>query len=64
MGKTSTEVKQRWINDNYERYVVSFRVDSDTEIINYIRSKQNEGAKTSEIFREVFEEYLNKKAGD
>jgi len=59
MGKTSTEVKQRWIDENYSRYAVSFRKDSDKEIIDYIDRRKKDGLKTSEIFREALERCLN-----
>ena len=54
MGKTSTEVKQRWENANYSRYVVRLRYDADKELIDYIE-KQKEAKSTSEIFREALE---------
>lgn len=58
MGKTSTEVKQRWMNINYSRYVVSFRYDSDPQIIDYIEEHKGEKG-TSQIFREAMAMYIN-----
>lgn len=52
---TSTEVKQRWIDKNYKRFVVSFRYDSDKEIIEYIEERKKRGDQTSDIFREAMD---------
>ena len=52
---TSTEVKQRWIDANYQRYQVSFRYDNDKEIIDYIKKRKDAGDQTTEIFREALE---------
>lgn len=52
---TSTEVKQRWIDANYQRYSVSFRYDSDREIIEYIKKEKEAGRQTTDIFREALE---------
>ena len=56
---TSTEVKQRWINANYQRYSVSFRLDEDREIIDYIRRRKENGDQTTDIFREALEVLIN-----
>ena len=55
MGKTSTEVKQRWENANYSRYVVRLRKDTDANLIGYIESRKAGGERTSDIFREALE---------
>lgn len=52
MGKTSTEVKQRWENANYSRYVVRLRYDADKDLIDYIE-EQKQTRSTSEIFRDA-----------
>lgn len=57
MGRTSSEVKQRWENANYQKYIVRFRFDTDKEIIDYIESRK-QLANTTEIFREALEEYM------
>lgn len=51
---TSTEVKSRWIKNNYKRYIISFRYDSDNALIEYIeKRKQSDGI--TDIFREAVE---------
>lgn len=57
MGRTSTEVKQRWIDANYKRYQISLRYDTDKELMDYIE-KRKALAGTTEIFREALEEYV------
>ncbi len=58
--KTSTEVKQRWINANYKRIMVSFRLDSDRELLDYIEDKKKHGYSTTELFREALQEHKNR----
>lgn len=59
MGKTSTEVKQRWENKTYARYVVRLRRDTDKRLIDYI--EKNKGSVgTSGIFRDALDEYIKK----
>ena len=55
MGKTSTEVKQRWENANYNRYAVRLRKDRDAEAIEYIERRKKDGEDTTPIFREAIE---------
>ena len=57
---TSTEVKQRWIKANYQRYNVNFRLDSYKEIIDYIERRKANGVQTTEIFREAIELLVDK----
>lgn len=59
MGKTSTEVKQRWINKTYKRIMVSFRMDNpkDRLILNFIEDYKDIIG-TSQIFREALTEYI------
>ena len=51
---TSTEVKQRWIDNNYKRITVNLRYDTDKEIIAYIEANK-ERFGTTEIFRAAME---------
>ena len=51
---TSSEVKQRWENKSYRKYLVRFRADNDQEIISYIESNK-ERFGTTEIFRAAME---------
>ena len=55
--QTSTEVKQRWENNNYAKYTVRLRYDTDKELIDYIE-KHKGGIGTTEIFREALDEDL------
>ena len=51
---TSTEVKQRWENKAYKKFLVRFREDADKEIIDYIEANK-ERFGTTEIFRAAME---------
>ena len=59
MGKTSTEVKQRWENKAYYKYLVRLRRDTDAHLIDYI-DKNKERIGTTNIFRDALEEYIKK----
>ena len=50
--KTSTEVKQRWENKSYKKYMVRMRVDDDKPLIDFIECEKKKGKGTSEIFKE------------
>ena len=54
---TSSEVSERWKKKAYNRYYVSFRKDTDKDIIDYIEQKKKT-TNTTEVFREVFNEFL------
>lgn len=56
-GKTSTEVKQRWENKTYAKYMIRFRQDTDRKLIDYLE-KNKERLGTTNIFREALEEYI------
>ena len=51
---TSSEVKQRWENKAYKKFLVRFREDTDQEIIAYIEANK-ERFGTTEIFRAAME---------
>lgn len=57
MGKTSTEVKQRWENKAYAKYLVRLRYDTDKPLIDYLE-KNKARLGTSGIFRDALEAYL------
>lgn len=59
MGKTSTEVKQRWEDKTYTKYIVRFRRDVDSRIIDYLENNK-ERVGTTNIFRDALEEYIGK----
>ena len=54
LSYTSTEVKQRWENKAYKKFLVRFREDTDKEIIDYIEANK-ERFETTEIFRAAME---------
>ena len=54
LSYTSTEVKQRWENKAYKKFLVRFREDTDKEIIDYIEANK-ERFGTTEIFRAAME---------
>ena len=56
---TSTEVKQRWEKENYSRYVVRLRKDTDAELIDLIEARKQAGENTTEIFRDALEKLKN-----
>jgi len=60
MGKTSTEVKQRWEAENYQRYMFRLRNDTDQDLIDYIEGKKDEGMGITEIIREALEQIVYK----
>ena len=51
---TSSEVKQRWENKAYKKFLVRFREDADKDIIDYIEAHK-ERFGTTEIFRAAME---------
>ena len=55
---TSSEVKQRWENKAYKKFLVRFREDTDKEIIDYIEANK-ERFGTTEIFRAAMELLIN-----
>lgn len=57
MGKTSTEVKQRWESKAYTKYLVRFRNDTDRNLVDYLE-KNKERMGTSNIFRDALEMYI------
>lgn len=56
MGKTSNEVKARWISKAYHRYHVSLRYDTDQHLIDYIEAHKDIGV--TQIIREALEAYI------
>ena len=51
---TSSEVKQRWENKAYKKFLIRFREDTDKEMIDYIEANK-ERFGTTEIFRAAME---------
>ena len=62
IGKTSSEVKNRWNAKTYKRYQISLRKDEDSEIIEFVESVKDR-IRPSEIFR-IGAEQLKKRDGN
>lgn len=41
MSYTSSEVKKRWMDENYKSYRANFRYDTDKEIIDFIEANKD-----------------------
>lgn len=54
---TSSEVKARWINKAYKRYMLNLRVDTDQDIIDFMESHK-EKLGTSNIIRDALTMYI------
>lgn len=60
IGKTSSEVKNRWNSANYRRYTISLKRDEDAEIIDYLEKAKAQDKKIiTQIFREGYEKIKN-----
>ncbi len=60
MGRTSTEVKQRWIDKTYKRIMVNLREDSATDkrLLEFLEDYKDELGGTTQIFREALDQYI------
>lgn len=56
---TSTEVKTRWMKNNYKKYVISLRFDTDGKLIDYVESRKEKDG-TTNIFREALDALIEK----
>ena len=50
IGKTSSEVKNRWNRENYKRYTISLRKSEDKDLIEFVESHKDSIGIT-DIFR-------------
>ena len=57
MGRTSSEVKQRWMDKAYKKYMVQLRYDTDQDLIDFVEANK-EKLGTTNIFREALELYI------
>lgn len=57
MGKTSSEVKARWMEKAYKKYLVNLRYDTDQDLIDFVEANKDKMGMT-QIFREALEEYI------
>ena len=58
MGKTSNIVKSRWEAENYKKYIVRLRADTDADLIKFIEEHKADIG-TTEIFRLGIEKLKN-----
>lgn len=56
MGKTSSEVKQRWNEKTYRRLTLYLRKEDDKEYIEYLDKRRSE---TGESLAEIIKEALD-----
>ena len=59
MSKTSTEVKRRWIENNYKQYRCSLRIAEDRDLIDFVEKNRDKYG-TTEIFRAGIEALMEK----
>lgn len=59
MGKTSSEVKARWMEKAYHSYSVYLRYDTDQRLIDFME-EHKEKLGTTNIFRDALELYIEK----
>ena len=51
---TSTEVKQRWENSAYQKYMIRLRREDDADLIEFIEDNK-ESIGTTELFRRALQ---------
>lgn len=56
MSYTSSEVKLRWKQKNYQRYAVRLRYATDQHLIDFVEAHKSAGV--TQIFREALEAYI------
>ena len=60
IGKTSSEIKNRWNAKTYKRYTVNLRKDEDADLIKFLeQEKQKDEKIISRIFRTGAEKLKN-----
>ena len=60
IGKTSSEIKNRWNAKTYKRYTVNLRKDEDADLIKFVeQEKQKDEKIISRIFRAGAEKLKN-----
>ena len=57
VAQTKQEIRNAWNKAHYRTFTVSFRTDTDKEIIDYIEAHK-ERFGTTEIFRAAMEELI------
>jgi len=57
---TTPEQKAAWQKQNYRKYVISLRYDTDQELIDYLEDiKDIDGRGTTGVIREALKAYIN-----
>ena len=60
MGKTSTEVKNRWKAKNYRTYQLLLRIEDDKKYIDFIdKRRERTGDSLADIIREALDKLMN-----
>lgn len=57
MGKTSSEVKMKWMEKAYKKYLISLRYDADQHLIDYVEANKDKLG-TTNIFRDALAMYI------
>lgn len=50
---TSSAVKKRYNDKTYKKYITSFRIVEDADIIALVEAEKSKGLQTTEIFRNL-----------
>jgi hypothetical protein len=58
MGKTSSEVKNRWNEKAYRKYNLFLRKEDDKAFIDYIDKRRAEGYSLADIVKEGLDELM------
>ena len=57
MGKTSSEVKMKWMEKAYKKYLISLRYDTDQQLIDFVEANKDKFG-TTNIFRDALAMYI------
>lgn len=60
MGKTSSEVKNRWDAKTYQRYYLLIRKEEDQKYIDYINERRAAGESLADIIKEGLDAIMDK----
>ena len=61
MGKTSSEVKQRWKDKTYKRMTLYLRKEDDKEYVDYLNKRRAEtGESLADIVKEGLDAIMDK----
>lgn len=60
MGKTSSEVKNRWKEKTYKHFNLFFRKEEDKEYIDYLNKRKEAGESIADIIKEGLDAIMEK----